>query len=230
MDKDEKLLKPSKSKGFKQKKITEFLEEYADTNLKFNDERIKLCSSDDFNELADSFEDLQKQNHAPVMISQVGGFYVMATLAGYAAANSRNKPVLLFFDKKTNNIANAIYNTLLMQACDTKEEYITTLFGLDNKDIVKALDDAKYTDYIIQVYKEKYDTSGIEKKKIPRKALKDYEEHKEEYDKIIANTHDLKHRATREIEDNFDIEKIEEYVAFTEYNPLKHLTIINKAI
>ena len=74
----------------------------------------------------------------------------MASLAGYAAANSRTKPVLLFFDKKTNNTANAIYNTLLMQAIDSKERYIATLFGLDDRDIIISLDPNKYIEYIIQ--------------------------------------------------------------------------------
>ena len=184
------LLDNTKKKTFKQKKIKEFLDEYADSNLKFNDERIKLCSSDDFNDLSESFKKLQSNKKAPIMISQVGGFYVMASLAGYAASNSRTKPVLLFFDKKINNTANAIYNTLLMQACNTKERYVATLFGFDNKDIIISLNKNKYIDYIIQVYKEKEDTTGIKADRIKVKALREYKENREEYDKIIAKEHD----------------------------------------
>ena len=155
MSNDNDLQENKNNKGYKQKKITEFLNEYSDGNLKFTDERIKLCSSDDFNDIYESFKKIQKTKKAPIMISQVGGFYVMASLAGYSAANSRTKPVLLFFDKKTNNIANAIYNTLLMQAIDSKEKYIATLFGLDDRDIIKSLDKDKYLEYIVQVYKGK---------------------------------------------------------------------------
>ena len=230
MNKDDELIENKKSKEFKQKKIKEFLDEYAESNLKFTDERIKLCSSDEFNELSDNFRKLQKSNKAPIMISQVGGFYVMASLAGYAAANSRTKPVLLFFDKKTNNTANAIYNTILMQACDTKERYITTLFGLTDADIIKSLNKNKYVDYIIQVYKEQEDTTGIKADRIRVKALRKYRDNKEEYDEIIAKEHDLAHRAMRELEESFNISNIEKYAKGKKYDKDKHLEIINKAI
>ena len=228
MIKDEDLVR--KRKNFKQKKIKEFLDEYADSNLKFNDERIKLCSSDDFNDLSNSFKNLQKNKKAPIMISQVGGFYVMASLAGHAASNSRTKPVLLFFDRKTNNIANAIYNTLLMQACDTKEQYITTLFGLDEKDIIIALDKNKYIEYIIQVYKEKENTENVDRKRLKIKALRKYRENQKEYDEIIAKEHDLSHRAKRELEESFNIVNIEKYARNEYYDKDRHLQIINKVI
>lgn len=217
------------NKGYKQKKITEFLNEYSDGNLKFTDERIKLCSSDDFNDIFDSFKKIQKTKKAPIMISQVGGFYVMASLAGYSAANSRTKPVLLFFDKKTNNIANAIYNTLLIQAIDSKEKYIATLFGLDDRDIIKSLDKDKYLEYIVQVYKEKEDTKGIKEDRIKVKAKRQYKENREEYDKIIAKEHDLAHRAMRELEEKFNISKIEAYASKKKYDKEKHLELIHKA-
>ena len=228
MAKDIELVENKESKSFRQKKITEFLEEYADTNLEFNDERIKLCSSDDFNDVSEGFKNIQKTRKSPVMISQVGGFYVMASLAGYAADNSRNRPVLLFFDKKVNNTANAIYNTLLMRACDTKERYIATLFGLDDKDIIISLDKNKYIEYIIQVYKEKHDTTNIKADRIKIKAVRSYTKHREEYDKIIAREHDLAHRAMRELEEKFDIANMAEYAKKLEYDKDKHLKIINK--
>ena len=231
MGKENVLLESSKKKSFKQKKMVEFLHEYAgDNSLKFTDERIKLCSSDDFNEVSENFKKIQKSKKAPIMISQVGGFYVMASLAGYAAANSRTKPVLLFFDKKTNNVANAIYNTLLMQAIDTKERYIATLFGLDDKDIIISLDENKYIDYIIQVYKEKEDITGIKADRIKVKALRKYRENREEYDEIIAKEHDLAHRAMRELEENFNVANIEKYASKKKYDKDKHLEMINKAI
>ena len=208
------------------KKITDFLDEYTDCNLVFTDERIKLCSSDDFNELSNSFKRLQRTKKSPIMISQVGGFYVMASLAGYAASNSRTKPILLFFDRKTNNIGNAIYNTLLMQACDTKEEYITKLFGLDNADIIKSLNKNKYIEYIIQVFKEQEDTTGIRADRIRVKALRKYRNNKEEYDSIIAKEHDLAHRAMRTLEENFNIANIERYVKTIEYDREKHLEVL----
>ncbi len=220
----------SKKKTFKEKKIKEFLDEYSDSSLAFTDGRIKLCSSDDFNDLSQSFREIVKQKRAPIMISQVGGFYVMASLAGYAAITSRTKPVLLFFDKKTNNIANAIYNTLLMQACDTKERYITTLFGLENKDIIKSLNEQKYVDYIIQVFKEKEDTTNIDKKRLKIKALRKYRENKEEYDEIIAREHDLAHRSMRDLEESFSISKLKEYAEKREYDPEKHYQLLMKTV
>ena len=234
MSKDEELLSSTKKKSFREKKITDFLNEYSDGNLKFNDERIKLCSSDDFTDLSDDFENLQKLKRSPIMISQVGGFYVMASLAGYAAANSRTKPVLLFFDRKRNNIANAIYNTLLIQACDTKEKYITTLLGLDNKDIVKALNYSKYMEYVLEVFSEKEDVSKIKKDRVIVHALRDYKAHEEEYDRIIAENHgNLEHRAKRELEEHFNIAKINVYVSLKDrykYDPDKHYRLIMDAV
>ena len=223
-------LMSNKKKNFKQKKIKEFLDEYSDSDLKFNDERIKLCSSDDFNDLSESFKNLQKNKKAPIMISQVGGFYVMASLAGYAAANSRTKPVLLFFDRKTNNISNAIYNTLLMQACDTKERYVATLFGLEDKDIIKCLNKNKYIEYIVQVFKEQEDTTGIRADRIKVKAIRKYRENPEAYDEIIAREHDLAHRAMRDLEESFNISNMEKYAEAKGYDKDKHLEVIKKAI
>ena len=231
MVKKEETLVTERKKPFKQTKITEFLEEYGESTLKFTDERIKLCSSDDFTELSNSFANLQKTKHAPTMISQVGGFYVMASLAGYAASNSRTKPTLLFFDRKTNNIANAIYNTLLMQACDTRERYITTLFGFEDKDIIKCLEPKTYEDYIIQVYKSENDISGIkDKKRLRIKALRAYKAETARYDEIIAEQHDLAHRSMRNLEECFDISKIEEYASTLVYDDKKHFDIIMSAI
>ena len=235
MDDNDETKQSKKQKNFKQKKITEFLQEYSDSNLTFNDERIKLCSSDDFNELSESFKDLQKQKHAPVMISQVGGFYVMASIAGYAAANSTIKPSLLFFDKKTNNIANAIYNTLLMKICDNKERYITTLLGLDNKDIIKSLDANQYYEYIKEVFLEKNDISNIRKDRLKIHVLRDYKANQKEYDELIAKKHgNLEHRVKRELEENFNIAKIKDYILNSEkndyvYDSEKHYNILMNA-
>ena len=230
MVKDEVKFSAEKKKSFKEKRIKEFLDMYGETSLKLNDEKIKLCSSDDFNELSIAFSDLQKAKRAPIMISQVGGFYVMASQAGYAAANSRVKPSLLFFDRKTNNIANAIYNTLLMQACDKKEDYITTLFGLDDKSIIQGLDPAKYESYIIQVYRQENDTQGVERKRVRVKALRDYRRCPEYYDEIIAKNHDLPHRAMRDKEECFDVAKLEQFARSKEYDPEKHYKLLMKQV
>ena len=224
----------AEEKSFKKKKITEFLELYSSGDLEFTNERIKLCSSDDFNDLSESFKRLLEQKHSPIMISQVGGFYVMASLAGHAASLSRTKPSLLFFDKKTNNIANAIYNTLLMQACSTKERYVVTLFGLSDKDIIKALDSNRYTRYIVEVYLDK-DVSdkkitSSEVKAFKKAALKKYAENPEEYDQKIARHHKIGERAVKELRDNFDIAKIKDYIETNgfEYNSERHREIITK--
>ena len=214
------------SKGFKQKKITEFLKEYSDNNLKITDQRIKLCSSDDFNDLSEKFKEIQKQKSSPVMISQVGGFYVMASLAGYAKANSRFNPTLLFFDRKTNNIANAIYNTLLMQACSTKEEYITTLFGLKEKEIIKCLNMNKYTRCIVEVYKEKNKCKSKNIPNIQEKALAEYRNNEKEYDKKIAAKYNLLYLARITLEENFNISKIEKYAINKKYDKDKHYNIL----
>ena len=228
----EELIRSTKRKSFKQKKILEFLNEYSDGNLKFNDDTIKLCSSDDFTDLSESFKRLQKSS--PIMISQVGGFYVMASLAGYSAANSRTKPVLLFFDRKTNNVANAIYNTLLMRACDTKEKYIATLLGLDNKDIVKALNYSKYMEYVTEVFCEKEDTSKIRKDRLVTHALRAYRANEKEYDELILRKHgNLTHRAQRELEEHFHMARVNNYLSCKDkyrYDPEKHYKIIMSAV
>ena len=230
MDKVDDIEVVKKKKSFKQKKITEFLNEYGDSDLKFNDEKIKLCSSDDFNDIGHAFVNIQKKKHAPIMISQVGGFYVMASLAGYAASKSRTKPTLLFFDRKNNNIANAIYNTLLMQAIRSKERYITTLLGLDDKDIIRSLNKKKYDDYIVQVFVSENDISDIQSERIPIHAMREYNKDTKRYDEIIASKHILPHRAMRDLEESFDIGKIEDYLKDKPYNPAKHFDIIMSAV
>ena len=214
------------SKGFKQKKITEFLKEYSDNNLKITDQRIKLCSNDDFNDLSEKFKEIQKQKSSPVMISQVGGFYVMASLAGYAKANSRFNPTLLFFDRKTNNIANAIYNTLLMQACSTKEEYIVSLFGLNEKDVIKCLNMNKYTRCIVEVYNLEHKCKSKNIPNIQEIALAEYRKNEEEYDKKIAAKYNLLYLARITLEENFNISKIEKYAINKKYDKDKHYNIL----
>ncbi len=221
------IVEVARRKRYIQERITKFLGKYSDDSLEFNGERIKLCSSDDFNDLCrDINEKIKKQKRAPIMISQVGGFYVMASLAAYAALQSRSKPVLLFFDRKTNNIGNAIYNTLLMQACGTREEYITTLFGLDNKDIIKALNKVKYEEYIVDIYTSEENVEGLKKATIKKRALRKYAIDTERYDRLIAEKHDLAHRALRSLEAYFNVTKLEEYASKLPYDKEKHLRLL----
>ena len=128
----------ARSDDLKKFRETSFITYLENNGISFDSEiakgeKVKLCSSDDFTSVVQEFEEKYTDEKAPVMIGHVGGFYVTASLAGLSEHISTTKPYILFFDRKDANVQNAIYNTLLMKACTSKEQYICRLFGLQHR-------------------------------------------------------------------------------------------------
>lgn len=226
MEEVTKAKRSRRLRGFKEIKINNFLKKYGvvvpmqiDKN-----EKIKLCSSDDFSSVASDFIDKYSDNKAPTMIGHVGGFYVAASLAGIAAdiCKTNSKPYMLFFDKKIGNVQNGLFNTLLMQICDTKERYITSLFGLTDADIIKALNPALYVSYIEEVLSkdEAFDELNKKEKKSVLKTL--YEEKKEEIDKEIKEHFINTSTVNNVLKSNFNLGKIVKYAGSKPYNGIQH--------
>ncbi len=180
-------------------------------------ERVKLCSSDNFKELAREFREKYGDTKAPAIIGHVGGFYVTATLAGLSDNISTSKPYVLFFDRKDANIQNAIYNTLLMKACRSKEQYICRLFGLSSVDVVKALKPELYKKFIAKVlegHPDLFDEDGNplnakDKKEIITRL---YNRNSKELDKQIKEEY-IDHVLVEDIlaSEDFSMSKIERY-------------------
>lgn len=226
-----KTIKRSKRlRGFKETKINNFLKKYGiviPTQID-KSEKIKLCSSDDFSSVASAFIDKYSDNKAPTMIGHVGGFYVSASLAGMAANICKNnsKPYVLFFDKKIGNVQNSLFNTLLMQACESKEKYITTLFGLTDVDIIKALNPSLYVSYIEEVLSKDESFNELNKKR-KKKVLKVlYEKDKDEIDRKIKESFIAESIVNDVLKNNFNLEKIVKFASFKPYDGINHYDIL----
>ena len=186
------------------------------------EEKVKLCSSDDFTTVVKEFEEKYMDEKAPVMIGHVGGFYVTATLAGLSENISKSKPYILFFDRKNANIQNAIYNTLLMKACTSKEQYICRLFGLSSVDMVKALKPSQYVGYIEQIYADREELQDVPRKEKKEILKKLYEENQEEVDKQIKERF-VNHVLIEELlTKEFSLSKIEKYAKTKKYDEQNH--------
>jgi hypothetical protein len=159
---------------------------------------------------------------APVMIGHVGGFYVTATLAGLSEHISSTKPYVLFFDRKDANIQNAIYNTLLMKACTSKEQYICRLFGLSSVDMVKALKPSLYVSYIEQIFADNEELKNAPKKEQKEILKRLYEEDQENVDKLIKEKY-VNHILIGELlNKEFSLTKIEKYAKTKKYDEQNH--------
>ena len=191
-------------------------------------ERVKLCSSDNFKELAREFREKYEDTKAPAIIGHVGGFYVTATLAGLSDNISTSKPYVLFFDRKDANIQNAIYNTLLMKACRSKEQYICRLFGLSSVDVVKALKPELYKKFIAKVLEGHPDLFDEDGKPLNAKDKKEiitrlYNRNSKELDKQIKEEY-IDHVLVEDIlaSEDFSMSKIERYAKKKKYDPVDH--------
>lgn len=185
-------------------------------------EKVKLCSSDDFSGVIQEFQDKYEGERAPIMIGHVGGFYVTATLAGLSEHLSKTKPYVLFFDRKDANIQNALYNTLLMKACTSKEQYICRLFGLSSVEMVKALKPSLYVSYIEEILKGRKELEDKDKKgkKEALKAL--YELDQKNIDQEIKKRF-INHKLIDELfKKEFSLAKIERYVKSKKYDKEDH--------
>ena len=215
----------------KNETILDFAKKYdKEIKTKFDkNEKIKLCSSDDFTNAAKFFEEKYSSKDAPLILSQVGGFYVIASLTGIANQVCKNKPSILFFDRKDNNIKNALYNTLLIKSCSCKEEYITALFGLSNTNIIKALKPKDYFNYIKEVLSLDNDFSDLtaEEKKEQIKIL--YHDDKENIDKQIEEIFITDELVKIALKNDFNINKIVKYAKKQKYDKNAHYELlINK--
>ena len=185
-------------------------------------EKVKLCSSDDFTTVIKDFEEKYTDEKAPVMIGHVGGFYVTASLAGLSEHASSSKPYVLFFDRKDANIQNAIYNTLLMKACTSKEQYICRLFGLSSVDMVKALKPSLYADFIEAIVFEPEEIQYTTKKERKEILKERYEADKENIDKKIKATFVNHVLIEQLLSTEFSLSKIEKYASNRKYDPQNH--------
>ena len=186
-------------------------------------EKVKLCSSDDFSGMIEDFQEKYDGERAPIMIGHVGGFYVTASLAGLSEHISNTKPYVLFFDRKDANVQNAIYNTLLMKACTSKEQYICRLFGLSSVEMVKALKPSLYVSYIEEVLKDREELKDVTSKKEKKDILKTlYEQDAKEIDKEIKKRF-VNHELIDELfKKEFSLTKIQKYVKNKKYDEQDH--------
>ena len=223
------MVEYSSCKSFKKKKITDFLSKYGSSNaLQLSKtERTKLCSNDDFNDLAEQFEERINEKKVPIMISQVGGFYVMASLAGIAAYKHTNKkPILLFFDRKNNNIQNAMYNTLLTMISESKERYITNLFGLTDSQIYKALVPDLFMQYVENIIAEEEDLSKMTKKEKETFVKSYYKKKKKYIDQKVRDKYITRETTNQILSSSFNISKILAFIKKRKYDPKRHLSVL----
>ena len=186
-------------------------------------EKVKLCSSDDFSTMIKEFQDEYEGEKAPIMIGHVGGFYVTASLAGLSEHISTTKPYVLFFDRKDANVQNAIYNTLLMKACTSKEQYICRLFGLSSVEMVKALKPSLYVSYIEAVLAGRPELLKAKDKKERKEILKQlYLADKKNIDIEIKKKY-VNHELIDELfRREFSLTKIQKYVKNKKYDEQDH--------
>ncbi len=184
-------------------------------------EKVKLCSSDDFTGMASEFADKFGDEKAPIMIGHVGGFYVTASLAGLSEHISMTKPYVLFFDRKDANVQNAIYNTLLMKACTSKEQYICRLFGLSSVEMVKALKPSLYVSYIEEILADKIE--DVKDKKERKELLKSLYELDQKNIDIEIKKRFVNHELIDELfKKEFSLAKIEKYAKSKKYDESDH--------
>ena len=224
----------ARSQDLKKFRETNFISYMDNQEMSFDSEikgeRVKLCSSDDFTEVAEEFEDKYAYGKAPMMIGHVGGFYVTASLAGLAEHICISKPYILFFDRKFANIENAVFNTLLMKTCDTKEEYITKLFNLSRTDIVKALKPSLYVTYIERVLSKNEDFSNLDSKEKKDVLRRLYRESQDKIDQEIEDSFITDDRIKQLLNEEFNLTKIQRYAESKHYNPIAHSLLLTKHV
>ncbi len=225
-------VKTRKLKKLSSKNIAQFIKENnRDLNFKLNlDHKVKLCSSDKYDDTVKSLEEEYIDTKSPIIIGQVSGFYETATLGGLISKNKdeNDKPFILFFDRETNNIQNAIFNSLLMKLSDSKEEYITNLFSLDRLNILKALKPKQYYTWFKEIVKENFIKEN--KDNGETEILEEYFT-EEDVENIM-----LKEYLTDEViniilTENFNFKKLVNYI-ITEfsYDPNKHYELLLKLV
>ncbi len=222
----ENIKRKRKLKGFREATLVGFLKKYG-SEIPYEldrNEKIKLCSSDDFNAVAKNIENKFLNEKAPTMVSHIGGFYVTASLTGISSLSCKknSKPKVVFFDRKIGNVQNGLFNTILMQLCDTKEKYLTTLFGFTNADIIKALQPALYVSYIENILADDVEFNQYNKKERKKLLKSIYALRKDEIDRLIAAKFINSEIIDSLLTDNFDLNAIVRHAKKKEYNGNKH--------
>lgn len=154
------------------------------TSNKFTDSSINLL---------EKYGELKKTR----ILSDVKNFYETASLAGEINSLHEKKygASILFVDKADNKSKMALFNTLLMTMCNTKEKYLSLLFGLENDELLKALDPKKYKLYLegsldkdefIKTIKHNFDITKL-KKYLDENKIYNQEAHYEMLTKKAAN-------------------------------------------
>ena len=186
-------------------------------------EKVKLCSSDDFTGMINDFSEKFGEQKAPVMIGHVGGFYVTASMAGLAKHLCTTNPYILFFDRKDANLQNAIYNTLLMKACTSKEQYICRLFGLSSVEMVKALKPSLYVSYIEEVLGDREELKDVKSKKEKKEILKSLYEQEQDTIDVEIKKKFVNHELIEDLfKKEFSLTKIEKYAKNKKYDKEDH--------
>lgn len=147
-------------------------------------------------------------------MGHISGFYETATLAGLLSLTCKKgtKPFLLFFDRKMNNMQNAIYNSFLISMSNNKEEFLTKLFGLNDIDIVKAFKTKEYYQFYKRALKEHFN------EQVPLQA---------EVDKYILTKFIDDSYIDNSLKENFTLRKLEKYVTEkTDYNKDDHYNML----
>ncbi len=200
-------------KELKNQNMLEFMRRHSkEMDLSFEyEEKMKLTSSDNFSSTIKDLSSKYRDVPYPIILGQVSGFFETASLVGSIAnvCKQKTKPSLIFFDKNPNNIINAIFNTLLIECCESKEEYLVNIFQLSYIDILKAF---SLKDY------EKL----IEKAKNENKEL--VSASPEEIDQYILNKYLDREYINYILKEKFSLSKLETYISGKKYDKEKHLS------
>lgn len=143
-----KLNRASRLKGFREQTFIDFLKKYGkSTDFDFDySKKVKFTSSDTFTTAIENLSVKYKDAAYPIIMGNVSGFYETASLAGLVNSTCKTKtqPFVLFFDRSDNNIQNAIFNSLLVSVCESKEDFLKTVLDLSDLEIVKNFNPTYY--------------------------------------------------------------------------------------
>lgn len=210
----------------------EFAEQYHESLINnTNNDNMNLATNkfdESVSELLEKYGSLKKQR----IVSDVKNFYETASLAGeFNNLHEKNYGAsVLFIDKGNIMTQVALFKTFLMKICNTKEKYISLLFGLKNEEVLEALDPKKHKEYL-EGNLDKEEFINIIKHDFDLNKLKNYIEKTNCYDKD-AHYNILTKKASsilnKTMNEEFDIlaRNYTDYMAKDD----KHLTSINNLI
>jgi hypothetical protein len=181
--------------------IAQFLKKYSNiSNFHLDKEhKVKLCSSDTFTAAVKDLSEKYRDKETPIIMSHVSGFYEIATLAGLTANTCKEgtKPFVLFFDRDINNVQNAIFNSLLINISENKDDFLIKLFGLSKIDVIKAFNLKEYSQLLKKANEAAGDNAFSNEKEVEKYIEKNYID-----DEMINNI----------LKDEFKFKKLENYI------------------